>query len=214
MKEVSEIIKSDPPQEKTEEKKSEGKHDFTNLISEVTKFKEKGCALYKEKKIEEAKGVFKEGIDAIEKESPIINKERETNEQCKEILLLSKKILSNIALCYYKQGKYKESIEYDLKIIQNYPNFGKSIVRLFNAYSRLNQLQQAACYGDLFLELEKDVRDKFKGTQEKVQEAKKKLKEIQKKEKDKIKKDFTKYGIPVLVLLLAALTYFLLRKNK
>ena len=194
------------------EEKSD-KTDFSNLISELTKIKDEGNSLYKEKKIEEAKNKFKEGNDKFEKESSLINKEKENNEQCKDVLLLLKKILSNLALCYYKQGKYKESIEYDLKIISNYPKFGKSIVRLFNAYLRLNNLQQAVYYGDLFLELDQETRDKFKGTQTKVQNEKIKLKKIQKEEKEKIKKDFVKFTVPGLVLLLGILFFLLFRKS-
>ena len=194
------------------EEKSD-KTDFSNLISELTKIKDEGNSLYKEKKIEEAKNKFKEGNDKFEKESSLINKEKENNEQCKDVLLLLKKILSNLALCYYKQGKYKESIEYDLKIIANYPKFGKSIVRLFNAYLRLNNLQQAVYYGDLFLELDQETRDKFKGTQTKVQNEKIKLKKIQKEEKEKIKKDFVKFTVPGLVLLLGILFFLLFRKS-
>ena len=194
------------------EEKSD-KIDFSNLISELTKIKDEGNSLYKEKKIEEAKNKFKEGNDKFEKESSLINKEKENNEQCKDVLLLLKKILSNLALCYYKQGKYKESIEYDLKIISNYPKFGKSIVRLFNAYLRLNNLQQAVYYGDLFLELDQETRDKFKGTQTKVQNEKIKLKKIQKEEKEKIKKDFVKFTVPGLVLLLGILIFLLFRKS-
>ena len=194
------------------EEKSD-KTDFSNLISELTKIKDEGNSLYKEKKIEEAKNKFKEGNDKFEKESSLVNKEKENNEQCKDVLLLLKKILSNLALCYYKQGKYKESIEYDLKIISNYPKFGKSIVRLFNAYLRLNNLQQAVYYGDLFLELDQETRDKFKGTQTKVQNEKIKLKKIQKEEKEKIKKDFVKFTVPGLVLLLGILFFLLFRKS-
>ena len=194
------------------EEKSD-KTDFSNLISELTKIKDEGNSLYKEKKIEEAKNKFKEGNDKFEKESSLVNREKENNEQCKDVLLLLKKILSNLALCYYKQGKYKESIEYDLKIISNYPKFGKSIVRLFNAYLRLNNLQQAVYYGDLFLELDQETRDKFKGTQTKVQNEKIKLKKIQKEEKEKIKKDFVKFTVPGLVLLLGILFFLLFRKS-
>ena len=194
------------------EEKSD-KIDFSNLISELTKIKDEGNSLYKEKKIEEAKNKFKEGNDKFEKESSLVNREKENNEQCKDVLLLLKKILSNLALCYYKQGKYKESIEYDLKIIANYPKFGKSIVRLFNAYLRLNNLQQAVYYGDLFLELDQETRDKFKGTQTKVQNEKIKLKKIQKEEKEKIKKDFVKFTVPGLVLLLGILFFLLFRKS-
>ena len=167
----------------------------------------------KKKKIEEAKNKFKEGYEKFEKESSLVNKERENNDQCKDVLLLTKKLLSNLALCYYKQGKYKESVEYDLKIIADHPKFGKSIVRLFNAYSKLNKIQQAVYYGDLFLELDQETRDKFKGTQTKVQDEKLKLKKIQKEEKDKIKKDFAKFAVPGLVLLLGILIFLLFRKK-
>ena len=194
-------------------KENSSKTDFSNLISELTKYKDEGNALYKEKKIEEAKNKFKEGYEKFEKESSLVNKERENNDQCKDVLLLTKKLLSNLALCYYKQGKYKESVEYDLKIIADHPKFGKSIVRLFNAYSKLNKIQQAVYYGDLFLELDQETRDKFKGTQTKVQDEKLKLKKIQKEEKDKIKKDFAKFAVPGLVLLLGILIFLLFRKK-
>ena len=49
------------------EEKSD-KTDFSNLISELTKIKDEGNSLYKEKKIEEAKNKFKEGNDKFEKE--------------------------------------------------------------------------------------------------------------------------------------------------
>ena len=194
-------------------KENSSKTDFSNLISELTKYKDEGNSLYKEKKIEEAKNKFKEGYEKFEKESSLVNKERENNDQCKDVLLLTKKLLSNLALCYYKQGKYKESVEYDLKIIADHPKFGKSIVRLFNAYSKLNKIQQAVYYGDLFLELDQETRDKFKGTQIKVQDEKLKLKKIQKEEKDKIKKDFAKFAVPGLVLLLGILIFLLFRKK-
>ena len=194
-------------------KENSSKTDFSNLISELTKYKDEGNSLYKEKKIEEAKNKFKEGYEKFEKESSLVNKERENNGQCKDVLLLTKKLLSNLALCYYKQGKYKESVEYDLKIIADHPKFGKSIVRLFNAYSKLNKIQQAVYYGDLFLELDQETRDKFKGTQTKVQDEKLKLKKIQKEEKDKIKKDFAKFAVPGLVLLLGILIFLLFMKK-
>ena len=193
--------------------KSSDKIDFSNLISELTKIKNDGNNLYKQKKIEESKVKFLEGFDIFNKQLSLINKERGNNDQCKEALLLYKKILSNIALCFYKQEKYKEAIEYDLKLISIHPKYGKSIVRLFNSYSKLNLIQQSVYYGDLFLELEQEIRDKFKGTQKKVQDEKQKLKEIQDAEKDKIKKDFAKYVVPAIVLLLGILIFLLFRKK-
>ena len=182
------------------------------LIKELTKYKEEGCALYKEKKIEEAKAKFKEGFDKFEKESAKISKESSNNEY-KEIIILGKKLLSNLALCYYKQGKYAEAIDYDIKLLTIHPKFGKSIVRLFNSYSRLNKIQQAVYYGEIFLEWDQETRDKFKGTQDKVKREQLKLKNIQKAEKDKIKKDFGKYVLPIVILCLAVLGFMLFRKK-
>ena len=206
MKEINETISSTVLGENN-------KVDFSKLISDLTKIKDEGNALYKEKKFEEAKTKFTEGLELFKKESPLVNKERGNNEQCKEVLLLYKKILSNLALIYYKEKNYEKSIEYDLKNIEDNPKFGKAIVRLFNSYSKLNKIQQAVYYGDLFLELDHETRDKFKGTQTKVQEEKTRLKKIQKEEKDKIKKDFAKYGIPALILLLGILMFLLFRKK-
>ena len=183
------------------------------LIKELTKYKEEGCALYKEKKIEEAKAKFKEGFDKFEKESAKIIKESSNNEEYKEIIILGKKLLSNLALCYYKQGKYAEAIDYDIKLLTIHPKFGKSIVRLFNSYSRLNKIQQAVYYGEIFLEWDQETRDKFKGTQDKVKREQLKLKNIQKAEKDKIKKDFGKYVLPIVILCLAVLGFMLFRKK-
>jgi tetratricopeptide (TPR) repeat protein len=183
------------------------------LIKELTKYKEEGCALYKEKKIEEAKAKFKEGFDKFEKESAKISKESSNNEEYKEIIILGKKLLSNLALCYYKQGKYAEAIDYDIKLLTIHPKFGKSIVRLFNSYSRLNKIQQAVYYGEIFLEWDQETRDKFKGTQDKVKREQLKLKNIQKAEKDKIKKDFGKYVLPIVILCLAVLGFMLFRKK-
>ena len=192
---------------------SNGKTDFSDLISELNNIKNEGNSLYKSKNIEEAKNKFKEGYDIYLKKLPFINKEKEYNEQCKEVLLLGKKILSNLALCYYKQENYKEAINYDLKIIAEDQKFGKSIVRLFNSYKKLKEIQQAVYYGDLFLELDQETRDKFKGTQAKVQNEKKAFKELEQAEQTKMKKEFAKYAFPGIILLLGIL-FFLLFKKK
>ena len=187
--------------------------DLSQLISELTKIKEEGNALYKQKKIDEAKKVFSKGITLFEEKSSSFNKELENNEQYKEVLLLYKKILSNLALCYYKQKLYKEAIDYDLKLLATFPKFGKSIVRLIKSYSKLNLIPQSIYYGDLFLELDQETRDKFKGTQDEVQEEKKKLKDKKKAEMEKITKEITKYSIPIIILFLAILIFLLFRKK-
>ena len=163
--------------------------DLSQLISELTKIKEEGNALYKQKKIDEAKKVFSKGVTLFEEKSSSFNKELENNEQ------------------------YKEAIDYDLKLLATFPKFGKSIVRLIKSYSKLNLIPQSIYYGDLFLELDQETRDKFKGTQDEVQEEKKKLKDKKKAEMEKITKEITKYSIPIIVLFLAILIFLLFRKK-
>ncbi len=189
------------------------KVDFSNLVSELTKIKDEGNALYKKKNLEDAKKKYNEGAVLFDQNKSLINKERRNNDQCKEVLLLYKKILSNYALCFYKQEDYKNAIKYDLIILEDNPKFGKSIVRLFNSYSRINKIQQAISYGDLLLELDQETRDKFKGTKDKIKDMKQKLKDIQKEEKEKMQKEFIKYGIPALILLLGILIFLLFRKK-
>ena len=213
MKKVDDIITSkDTSLNNNNNNISSSKTDFSNLTSELIKIKNEGNSLYKRNKINDAKKIYEEGLEKLKKELSLVNKEIGKNEQCKEVFILYKKILSNIALCYYKQENYEKAIEYDLKIIQEDPKFGKSIVRLFNSYSKINKNTQAIFYGDLFFELDKETRDKFKDFENKVQNEKQKLKLMQKKEKEKIKKQFVKYGIPMLVLLLGFL-YYVFRKK-
>lgn len=185
--------------------------DLPKLITDLTKIKNEGNKLYKQKNIEEAKKKFEEGHELYRNNLSSIKREIENNETFKEIIILHKKILSNIALCYYKQENYEKAVEYDLKIIPIDPKFGKSIVRLFNSYSRLNKIAQAVFYGELFLELDQEIKYKFKGTEAKVLNEQQILKAIQKKEKENIKKVFI-YGVPALILLLAILIFFLYRK--
>ena len=185
----------------------------SKLLEELTNYKNEGCELYKQKKADEALLKFKEGFEKFEKEKPKIPKDATNTEDYKNLLLISKKILSNLALCYYKQGKYNEAIQYDMKLLESDPKFGKAIVRIFNSYSKLKQTQQAVYFGDMFLELAQDVRDKFKGTQDKIQQEKLKLKKIQKEEAEKIKKDFGKYVLPLVILCLAVFVYMLFKKK-
>ena len=195
------------------DKEDSDKIEFSNLIKELTKIKDEGNALYKGKNLEEAKNKYNEGIELFTKNKALVNNEKSNNDQCKEILLLYQKILSNYALCFYKQGNYEDAIKNDLKLFEDNPKFAKSIVRLFNSYSKINKIQQAVFYGDLFLELDQETRDKFKGIQNKVKEEKRKLKNIQKEEKEKIKKEFLKYGVPAFILLLGILFFLLFRKK-
>ena len=57
----------------------------SDLLEELTKYKEEGNNLYKEKKIEEAKLKFKEGYDKYEREIPDIKKNFSNSPKLKEI---------------------------------------------------------------------------------------------------------------------------------
>ena len=190
------------------------KTDFTNLINYLTNIKNDANILYKKNKIEEAKNKYEEGYKKFEEESSKIYKEFYNNEQCENLLILYKKILSNLALCYYKQEKYKEAIVYDLKIIALDPKFGKSIVRLFNSYSKINKVQQAVYYGELFIDLDKEIRDKFKGTEKKVEEEKIKLNKLQKEEEKRIKRNMIQFSVPIFIFFLSIFFWYIFRKKR
>jgi tetratricopeptide (TPR) repeat protein len=184
----------------------------SKLVNDLTKYKDEGCALYKEKKIVEATNKFRQGFRQFEDEISGLKKDSLNDDEYNEIILLGKKILSNLALCFYKQGNYPQAIIYDLKLLKNYPNFGKSIVRLFKSSIKLNKIKLAVEYGELFLKLDEETRNKFKGTENQIKEAQLKLKKIE-KEEEKAKSGLGKYFLPFVILSIAVLGYYLLKKK-
>ena len=184
----------------------------SKLVNDLTKYKDEGCALYKEKKIVEATNKFSQGFRQFEDEISGLKKDSLNDDEYNEIILLGKKILSNLALCFYKQGNYPQAIIYDLKLLKNHPNFGKSIVRLFKSSIKLNKIKLAVEYGELFLKLDEETRNKFKGTENQIKEAQLKLKKIE-KEEEKAKSGLGKYFLPFVILCIAVLGYYLLKKK-
>ena len=184
----------------------------SKLVNDLTKYKDEGCALYKEKKIVEATDKFRQGFRQFEDEISGLKKDSLNDDEYNEIILLGKKILSNLALCFYKQGNYPQAISYDLKLLKNHPNFGKSIVRLFKSSIKLNKIKLAVEYGELFLKLDEETRNKFKGTENQIKEAQLKLKKIE-KEEEKAKSGLGKYFLPFVILCIAVLGYYLLKKK-
>ena len=184
----------------------------SKLVNDLTKYKDEGCALYKEKKIVEATNKFRQGFRQFEDEISGLKKDSLNDDEYNEIILLGKKILSNLALCFYNQGNYQQAIFYDLKLLKNHPNFGKSIVRLFKSSIKLNKIKLAVEYGELFLKLDEETRNKFKGTENQIKEAQLKLKKIE-KEEEKAKSGLGKYFLPFVILCIAVLGYYLLKKK-
>ena len=210
LKQIDDILKSNMLSELNKNQKSIT--DFSNLLINLENIKNEGNKLYKKKQIEEAKTKFYEGYKLFEKESSIIYNEFYINKQCESLIIIFKKILSNLALCYYKQENYNKSIEFDLKLIALESKFGKSIVRLFNSYSKINKSQQANFYGELFMDLNKEIRTKFKDTELKIAREKIKLNNLQKEEESRIKKCIFIFCSPIIILILSAILYKIFKK--
>ena len=81
-----------------------------------------------------------------------------------------------IAECFYEQKKYKEAIEFDLKLICLEPKNSEAFYRLFNSYSKIEKSQQAVYYGDIFLDFDEETKNKFKNASEEIEKEKIKLK--------------------------------------
>ena len=209
LEQIDNILKSDNIPNKNKEEKI---IDFTNLIDELEKIKNEGNKLYKSKQIEEAKTKFIEGYKIFEKNTLNIYNQLYCNKQCENIIIIYKKILSNLALCFYKQEDFNKAIEFDLKLIALEPKFGKSIVRLFNCYSKISKSQQAVYYGELFTDLNEDIKKKFTGMERKVEEEKIKLSKIQKEENIRIKKGMFLFCGPIIIFLLSVIYYYLFKK--
>ena len=128
--------------------------------------------------------------------------------------MLFKKLLSNLALCYYGQEKFKEAIVYDLKLIALDPKFEESIVRLFNSYSKINKNQQAVYYGELFMDLDKDIRDKFQGTEKKIEDEKIKLNKLQKEEEKRIKRNMIQFCVPIFIFFLSLVFWYIFNRKR
>ena len=198
-------------EEKKEKPKEDKKTDFTPLINELKKLKTEGNDLYNKNSYEEAIKKYQEGYDKIKKELPKIEKEH--NPQSDELLTLYKQISSNLSSCYTKLGKYQESIDLDLKIIELDPQFDKAYARLFNNYMKLDKKDQALIYGESLLKFDDETKKKY---QEEIIGNISKLKSELKLEKPKKKKSSfcSKCLIPLLILLIAVGVYLYFYKKE
>lgn len=188
--------------------------DFTILIKELTNSKNEGNSLYKQKKYDDAIKIYKQGVETFNKDSTKVNIEIGYNKQSEEVLLLFKKNLANIALSYYKQGKFEKSIEYDLKIIRYDSKYDRSYIRLFKAYKKLNKLNQAVFFANIFLKFDEITKNKYKNINEEIKDTKNKLEKLQNKEKKKIKFNIIKMIAPIIVLLISIIIFFFFKKSK
>jgi len=203
---------------KTEEKKEKPKEvkktDYTPLINELKTIKTEGNDLYNKKSYEEAAEKYKQGYDKIKKELP--NIEKEHNSQTEQLLTLYKQISSNLSSCYTKLGKYQESIDLDLKIIEQDPKFDKAYARLFNNYMKLDKKDQALTHGESLLQFDDETKKKYQEEKDNVIANISKLKSELKLEKPKNKKSSfcSKFFIPFLILLIAVGVFLYLYKKE
>ena len=149
--------------------------DFSDLISELTEIEHEGNDLLKQSKLEDAKNKFMKGNDKFELVAEKIYNLLTNNDQVEQILSLHKYSLSKIAQCFFAQKKYKEAIEYDLKLICLDPKNCEAIYRLFYSYSKIDKCQQAVYYGDIFLDFDEDTKNKFKNAKDEIEKERIKL---------------------------------------
>ncbi len=179
-----------------------------NIINDLKKIKEEGNVLYKNNKLEEAKNIFLKGYNLFQQELNKIEKIYSNEDKINELYILYKKILSKIAKCFYKQEKYKNSIIYDLKIIELEPKNSKSLVRLFYSYSKLNKCQQAIYYGEIILGFNDDIKNKYVDISKNINEEKIKLSKI--KRSTYIKNLFIFFG-SVLIIFISILLFYIFK---
>ena len=153
--------------------------DFSGLMTDLNTLNSEGNSLMKQSKLEEAKAKFIQGHEKFELAADKIYSLYTNNEQVDQILALYKILLSKIAECFYEQKKYKEAIEFDLKLICLEPKNSEAIYRLFNSYSKIEKSQQAVYYGDIFLELDTKEQKNFKNAKNEIEKEKRKLVLIQ-----------------------------------
>ena len=161
--------------------------DFSDLMAELKDLNQEGNALFKQSKLEEAKNKFLQGDEKFTQESDKIYKLFTNNDQVDQILSLYKYFLSKIAECYFQQKNYNDAIIYDLKLICLEPTNYEVIYRLFNSYSKIGKTQQAVYYGEIFLDFDENIRNKFKNVENEIEKEKLKLKQIQRNGKKTFK---------------------------
>ena len=190
--------------------KEHNKDYIINLINELKTIKNEADSLYQNNKIEESKNKFLEVYNLYEKESSKVINEYYEDNNINELNNIYKNILSNLALCYYNQNDYKDAIIYDLKFIALEPKNVDCIIRLFYSYSKLNKYLQAVFFGDVFLDLEYEIKNKVEDISPKIIEEKKKLKKFQ---ENYVRKNLLKLFGSILIIILPIILFYLFKKN-
>ena len=138
MKEVEDIITSKTTYtDKTDNTSSSGKTDISDLISELTKIKEDGNTLYKQKKLEEAIKIYEEGLQkyniSLEEynngEEEYNNQKNEAEQKIKD----ARKELENIEKATFYISDRNDNFEYStyMGLCKSFDNLSKTFPVIF-----------------------------------------------------------------------------------
>ena len=189
-----------------------GDNSLKKIIKELNGIKTIGNDLYKRKLYDEAIIKYKEGYEKINEELLEVNRNRMAayHPEIQYFISLAIHIMSNLSFLYLKKEQYKESIELDKKIISLDPKYDKSYERLFKCYLKLNQRAEAVFFGDILIKnFSNDIREKYKDLIPKIENEKKNMEveyEIEKENKKvEARKNFFKFSIPFLIILISVI---------
>ena len=203
----------------TEKKQSNNNHT-KDIIKELNQIYSIGNDFYKKNLYSEAILKYNEGYKLINEELLEVNRNRMMgfNQETKNFISISKKIMSNLSLAYLQLDKYKESIELDKKIISLDPVYDKSYARLFKSYLKLNQKAEAVFFGDILIKnFSNEVRNKYTDLIPAIEKEKHNLEieyliEKERQRKQNLK-NILKISMPIFVLFFSYI-YFRFFKKK
>lgn len=203
----------------TEKKQSNNNHT-KDIIKQLNQIYSIGNDFYKKKLYSEAILKYNEGYKLINEQLLEVNRNRMMgfNQEIKNFISISKKIMSNLSLAYLQLNKYKESIELDKKIISLDPVYDKSYARLFKSYLKLNQNAEAVFFGDILIKnFSNEVRNKYKDLIPVIEKEKQNLEieyliEKERQRKQNLK-NILKISMPIFVLFFSYIYFRFLKKK-
>ena len=206
------IIEENKNDLKNENIGNSGDNSLEKIKKGLNDIKATGNDLYKRKLYDEAIIKYKEGYEIISEELLEVNRNRMAayHPEIQYFISLAIHIMSNLSFLYLIKEQYKESIELDKKIISLDPKYDKSYERLFKCYLKLNQRAEAVFFGDILIKnFSNDIREKYKDLIPKIENEKKNMEveyEIEKENKKvEARKNFLKFAIPFLIILISVI---------
>ena len=183
--------------------------DSEKIVDFVKALKEEANNLLSDKEntsnISQAISLYEKGLDSA---SAYIYSSRKKDKKNLDVVmklkLLTKQMMSNLSLCYYRQNNFDKSIEIDKGIITIDPFFDKAYARLFSCFNKKNQSEIAVEYGRYLVKnFNEETLSKYPSIRRELEECEKKVKEKKEAEYEKEKKEFHekifKMYVPIIV---------------